>query len=481
MTSTTINTVRQKNDNQRGSVLVMVFILGVVFTAIGASLLQFTVSQRTIAARNIASANALLAAEAGVEYSLHQLNLDDNFEGITTEEEFFNNSEQGRGVFETTVEQSEDSNAKIITSVGRVYRQDGTVDPRSERKVRVVVVGTKSEGYSVHSGPGGLILGGSATITNSDVYVNGTITMSGAARIGTDAKPLNVNVANIACPTGSNPGPTYPSLCTSTQPISIPDWSNVAIIGNVCATGQTQSKFPDSPYNNNPPQIRGGSTGAGLIPDCEAEPVEPPTYNRAAHKAAVSTTAAANSNTYTCQSWPFDRTWPANLQLNGNVSINGSCNITINGNAYITGNLTIGGAARITVADSVGTNRPVVMVDGTINVGGSAQLITNSSGTGIHFISFKSSAACSPECTSLSGNDLKTSQQLLTVDIGSVNLPGMIFQAYWSKVQLAGSGNVGALAGQTIDMQGAGTITFGTQLSSGTKTWTITGYQRVFD
>jgi hypothetical protein len=476
-----ISITRQKIELQRGSVLLMVFILGVVFAAVGASILQFTVTQRSIATRNLASANALLAAEAGIEESLHQLNQEEDFVGLE-EKEFFNNDIQGRGVYTTTVEQIEGSNAKVIASIGRVYRKDGTVDPRSERKIRVVVVGTKSEGRSVHSGPGGLILGGSANITNTDVYVNGTITMSGAARIGTESKPVDVYVANIACPQGSNPGPTYPSLCTSSQPISIPDWSSVAIIGNVCATGQTQDKFPDSPSNNNPPQIRGGSGGAGLMHGCEAPPVTPPTYNRAAHKAAVSITAPANSNTYTCQSWPFDRTWPANLQLNGNVDIGGSCNITISGNAYITGNLTIGGAARITVDDSVGTAQPVVMVDGTINVGGSAQLIANSSGTGIHFISFKSSAACSPECTSLSGNDLKTSQNLLTVDIGgAVNLPGMIFQAYWGKARLSGSGSVGALAGQTIDMQGAGTVIFGTELSSGTQTWTITGYQRIYN
>jgi len=476
-----IRTVRRKIELQRGSVLLMVFILGVVFSAVGVSILQFTVAQRMTVSRNLANINALLAAEAGIEQSLYLLNQNDNFDGITTEEEFFNNDTQGRGVYTTTVEPIQGSNAKIITATGKVYRKDGTVDPRSERKVRVVVVGTKSEGHSVHTGPGGLILGGSANIVNTDVYVNGTITMTGAARIGTETKPVNVNVANIACPPGNNPGPTYPTLCTNSQPISIPDWSSAAIIGNVCATGQTQSKFPDSPSNPTH-QIRGGSTGAGLIPGCEAEPVSPPTYNRAAHKAGVEITAPSNSNTYTCQSWPFERTWPANLQLNGNVTIGGSCDVTITGNAYITGNLTINGAATIRISDSVGTTRPVVMVDGTITVGGSAQFIANSSGTGVHFISFKSSAACSPECTSLSGNDLKTSQQLLTVDLGgAANMPGMIFQAYWGKARLSGSGNVGALAGQTIDLQGAGTVMFGTQLSSGTTTWAITGYQRLYN
>jgi hypothetical protein len=57
----------------------------------------------------------------------------------------------------------------------------------------------------------------------------------------------------------------------------------------------------------------------------------------------------------------------------------------------------------------------------------------------------------------------------------------MIFQAYWGKISLNGSGNLGSAIGQTVDMGGAGTVLFGTALSSGTTTWSITGYQRLFD
>lgn len=475
-------TISRKIELQRGSVLVMVFVLGAVFTAVGASILQLTVTQRSIATRNVANTNALLAAEAGIEQSLHELNQHSDFEGITTEQVFFDNEIQGRGTFVATVDEVEGSNAKTITAIGRVYRGNSS-KPLSERKVRVIVVGTKSEGHPVHTGPGGLILDGSARITNADVHVNGTITLKGGGTgIGTDTQPLNVSVANIACPTGNNPGPTYPTLCTGTQPISIPDWSNASIIGTVCATGQTQSKFPDSPFNNNPPQIRQGAAGgSGLVPYCIAEPKPTPTYNRAAHKAGVTVVSPVNNN-YVCQSWPYDRTWPDGLQLNGNVNVGGSCNVTINGNVYITGNLSIGGAAQIRVSESAGTKRPVIMVDGEITVGGSAQLIANSFGTGIYLISFKSNAPCSPECTELSGNELKSSQQTTTVDIGGgVNLPGMIFHAYWGKARLGGSGQVGSLIGQTVEIQGNGSITFGTQLSSGTETWRITGYQRIYN
>jgi hypothetical protein len=55
----------------------------------------------------------------------------------------------------------------------------------------------------------------------------------------------------------------------------------------------------------------------------------------------------------------------------------------------------------------------------------------------------------------------------------------MIFDAYWGKIKVAGSGNVGSAIGQTVDMSGAGTVTFGTTLSSGARTWTITSYQEL--
>jgi hypothetical protein len=213
-----------------------------------------------------------------------------------------------------------------------------------------------------------------------------------------------------------------------------------------------------------------------------APPVSTPTYDKAAQVSAVEVTGDASSNTYVCNSWPFDRDWPENLQLNGDVDIGGSCNIRVYGDTYITGDLDIGGAATITVDDSAGTDRPVVIVDGKITIGGSADMVANSQGTGIHFISFESTASCGSNCTSLSGNELKNTQNHETVDVGgAVNLAGMIFQSYWGKITLDGSGNLGSAIGQTVDMQGAGTVTFGTSLSSGTTTWTITSYQRVFD
>ncbi len=457
--------------------LISVMIIAGVLIIIGFSIASLSISQFTISNNKVYIANSLMVAEAGVEQAMLQLNQNENFTGDATEQVFFNNTTQGRGVYTSTVDDDPgDTNAKIITSTGKVYRYNQTSNPIGTRIVKVTIVGTSSSGYSVHSGPGGLILGGSANITNSDVYVNGTITMSGSAKIGTYAQPVNVNAAYNSCPTGNNPGPTYPTVCSSGQPISTA-WST-AIYGTVCATNQTSNNYPSGNPSGN---ILPGSTGEGLKTGCTAPPVQPPSYDRAGQIASVTTTGSGNSNTYVCKNWPFTRTWPANLELTGNVTIGGSCDVTINGNVYITGNLTINGAAKVRIADGVGTTRPMIIADGNITTGGSAQIISNSSGTGAHFISFKTNASCNPNCTSLSGNDLKNSQTLQTVSVGgAANLPGMIFQSYWGKITIGGSGNIGAAAGQTIDLSGAGTVTFGTELSSGNRTWTISSYQESF-
>jgi len=442
-----------------------------VLTGIGVAIAGLATNQYQHARTEIAEQNAMSVAEAAIEQSVYQLNSSDSFSGYASPQELFNNKTEGRGVFTATVTNLPSSNAKSIVATGTVYPYNGN-RVLSKRSVRVTVVGTSSSGYSVQTGPGGLILGGSASITSSNVYVNGTISLSGASSIGTASNPVNVYAGNIACPTGSNPGSSYPQLCSGTQPITMA--YSTYIYGTVCATGQTST----GPNNN----IKPGSGGAGLQVGCTAPAVSPPTYDRSAQIAAVTTTKSSTDKTVDCTQWDstnaFKRTWPANLKLTGNVNIASSCDLTITGNVYITGNLTIGGAAKITIDNSVGTTRPVIMVDGTIDAGGSGGVIANSSGTGPEFVSFSNSTG-NPGATP-TGTDLYNSQKKTTVTVGGAGqFAGAVFDAYWGTIVIAGSGHIGAAAGQTVNMSGAGTVIFGTELSSGSKTWGITSYQQI--
>ncbi|MBA2279100.1 hypothetical protein H0V99_01500 [Candidatus Saccharibacteria bacterium] len=461
--------IEKVRDDERGIILITVLLVALLLTFIGLSLVDLVIGQYGRTSKNVFVSNALLTAEAGAEQSIYTLNTDNAFVGFTTETEFYNSITQGRGTYQTNVAAGSGPNEKIITSTGRTYRFNGTTDPISTRIVRITSVGTFSPGFSVQAGTGGLILNGNAHITNSKIYVNGYIDLNGNSMIGTDSQPLDVFVAHYNCPPGNNPGPSFPMKCNSGEPITMDN--STFIYGSVCATGQTTST-----------NILPGNGGSGLISGCTAPYVALPTYDRAAHLAAVTSTYASNANAVDCsRNVPpngFVRTWAANIKLTGNVKWTSSCDLTITGNAYITGNLTVGGSARIRIAESLGTTRPVILIDGTMAVTGSATVIPNSSGTSAHFITSKSTASCNPNCTDVTGSDLHSSQSLNTIDVsGAGNFPGTIFQAQWSKVTLGGSGNTGSAIGQTIDLSGAGTVTFGTSLSSGGSTWTVRSYQ----
>ncbi len=457
-------------NKQAGSFLVAAIIMILFLTSIGLSIASLVALQYQHTRRQIYVQNAELVAEAGVEQSVHQLNNDDSFAGFTSAQQLFSNSTQGRGTYTTTIATNADGESKTIISTGNVYRHVADTSPYLTRQIKVVVVGTTASGYSVATGAGGLILGGNAAIANSSVYVNGLLDMSGTSTIGTQQNPVTVDVSNIACPLGSNPGPTYPSLCSGSEPISMTN--NVQIWGSVCATGQTST----GPNNN----IQGGNGGAGLEIGCISPHVPQPIYDRQDIIDAVTTTGSGSSGTYACSGSNKNVIWPANLKLTGDVSIGLGCKtLTINGNVYITGTLTVNSSPKIIVADSLGTTRPIIIVDGTIDVGGSASMIANTSGTGADFVSFKNNTG-NPAATP-TGNNLYSSQQMQNVKVnGSASTAGMIFDAYWSEVVLVGSGNIGAAAGQTVNMAGAGTVVFGTTLSSGSKTWSISSYQPLY-
>lgn len=463
--------------NQKGEggyFLISVMIMVIFLSAVGFSIAGLIASQYQHTRLELYEQNAQLTAEAGIEVTVDQLNTNNSFAGYTSAQQFFNNSTQGYGTYTTKVTTNPD-NSKTIISYGNVYRHSTDSSPYLTRKVRVTVVGTTSPGYSVATGPGGLILDGGATITNSSVSIGGTIAFnSGNASIGTYNNPVTVNAANDVCPPGG--GSSYPMVCNNgSQPIT---WSGngnkSTIYGTVCATGQTSV----GPNNN----IQTGNGGAGLEVGCTAPMASTPVYDRMGQINAVTTTASGSSGAYACSGGNKTITWPANLKLTGNVSIGSGCKVTVSGNVYIAGSLSIGGSSNLYAANSAGKNTPVIITDGTISVGGSSTLNENTSGTGMEFISFQSVNSCttstSSYCSTITGSDLQNSQSQTTVTVSSsVNLPGMIFDAYWGELYIGGSGVLGAAAGQTLDLKGSGSIVFGTQLASGSQTWAVTSYQ----
>jgi Tfp pilus assembly protein PilX len=450
---------RTSHNPQRGIVLISMVLIMLAMTFIMLGIATFTVNQFSRTNRGIQAVNDLLSAEAGAEESLYQLNQNNTFSGYGTEQTFFNDSVKGRATYQTTITPGSVGNEKIITSTGRLYQPAASTTPRLTRKVRLTVVGTTATGYSVQTGPGGLIMSNSATIANGDVYINGFLTMSNSAHIGSATNPVNVHVAHVNCPAGG--GATYPTQCNSGQPITLNNTAH--IYGSVYATNQTNGS---------------GMSNPGLIANSTAPAISLPDYDRTAQKNAVTSTitsaAASCSNSQT-------RTWQANTHITGNVSISNSCVVTVLGNVWIDGTFTISNSSSIKVANSV-TTTPVIMVDGSsASFSNSSAIIANSSNIGFEFITFYSSAACSPNCATVTGTDLFNTRNTTTINLANSSLgAGSTFYARWSKINLSNGGSVGAVLGQTIQLNNTGNISFGSQLSSGANVWSIKNYQQVF-
>ncbi|MEX0934254.1 MAG: hypothetical protein WDZ42_00465 [Candidatus Saccharimonadales bacterium] len=448
--------------HSEGMILPTMLVIMLVTLTVILSLSGLALAQMNRADRGVMVANALLVAEAGAEKTLRELNIDSGFVGYQTEEVLAEDNIQGRTTYQTTIAEGSLSNEKIITSTGRVYMPANSTQPEVVRSIRLVVVGTTTDDYAIRTGPGGLIMTNNATVANGDVYVNGYISMSNNALIGSANNPSNVFVAHMFCP--DPPDDTFPSQCTSGQSISISNFA--AIYGEVHATNQTDGSGMYSP---------------GLIENSSAEPTSLPDYDRQAQKDAISNTMS--SAEASCTSNSTTKIWPANTHITGDVDIRKSCTVLLQGDVWIDGSLAARNSGTIEVDDSL-NEHPVIMVDGSsgVEMRNSSQILTNVNGIGLEIITFYSTANCSPDCEDVTGVDLYNSQNTTTISMNNSSLAaGTRLYARWSRIDIGNSGSIGSVLGQTIILSNTGNITFGEELSSGESVWSIKNYQQIFN
>lgn len=446
-------------NSQRGSII-LVFLLTLPFLIlISMYYMHLSLTSFQVARFDQQHTAAQLAADAGADYAVEQISQNNNWSGTGSDVQI-QNTNGVRTTFSAAVSGS--SSSKTIAVTGKTYFPVGSSTPSRTVSIYVDLRPVTAGGYALVSGEGGLTMSNSAKIVGGDVFVNGTINLSNSAQIGLSTNPVNVEVADQACPQPADS--TYPRVCNSGeggQPISLHNSSH--IYGTVKATNQTSGT---------------GMSNTGLVPNSTVAPKALPTYDRNAQKAAVTTTitggAASCSNSQNI-------TWQANTKITGNVSISNSCKVTVKGNIWITGNLNISNSSKMVVDDSLGATVPNVMVDGSGGAvfSNSSQLVSNASNTGFEIYTFYSKASCSPDCTSVTGTDLANSRTVTTISLSnSSSGPNTIFYAYWSQVNVANSGQIGAIIGQTVQLSNTGTITFGGSTQLGDTTWVVKGYRR---
>jgi Tfp pilus assembly protein PilX len=451
------------NMDSRGQILVTLLIVIPALALIASAYLTLSSNGYRLERNDQFRTMAQMAADAGADYGVEQINGNPAWTGTNGEATLITDSAKKVTYAVSVTDNS--SSSITLTVTGRTYFPASAATPAESVAIKVDLREVTSGSFSVASGEGGLIMKNSSKITGGSVLVNGTINMQNTAQIGLSTSPVeSVQVADAVCPVPVDS--TYPRICTSSdnqpQPISIANTAK--IYGNVQANNQTSTTNMSAP---------------GLTASSGVKTQALPTYNRAAQKAAVTTTINGG---YSCSS-NTTQTWQANTEIVGNVSLSNKCKIDVKGNIWITGNLSLINSAQLIVDDALGSTQPVIMVDGSggASFNNSSSLVSNSSNTGFEVITFYSTAACSPDCTSVTGTDLNNSRSKITISLQQSSTgPQSVFYAYWSEVDIANSGQLGALIGQTILLENTGTITFTTSTGLGTSSWVVNGYRRSF-
>jgi hypothetical protein len=457
---------------QEGFVFLLVLITSMALFVSLSGILSLSMLNLSSAKRAMFDTSALYVAEAGADEAVFNINSNPAYTGTNTDCTFTGASElpvqlysttiKGKGTYESCVTTGTVAHELVVYVVGKVYRKSSDANPISKRKLKLIVEGSPAGAYAVQTGPGGLIMDNSATITNGPIYIGGYLTLNNTATIGSAGSPLSVNVANARCPDAHSAG--YPSICMGNDqpnPITM-NSPNTHIYGTVNANGQS-----------NGAQM----TNTGLAATSGVSAPSLPDYDRASQKAAV--TGAGLTGAAASCSGSSTVTWPANVKITGNVTTGNNCTILVSGNTWITGNFTMSQKSIIKPAAGV-TTQPNIMVDGSsgVTLNNQASVSTNANNIGMEFLTFYSAAACSPDCSSVTGIDLYNSQNLTTVNIGNQgDAPGSVFYARWSKVLVGQAGTIGALLGQTIEMGNSGNLSFVDTVSTGNYTYDVRYYE----
>lgn len=460
---------------QKGQVLITLVIVIPATILIIAAYMSLSVNNYQLARGDQFRSQSQMSADAGADYAIQQINQDDSWAGTSGEVTLLADSAK-KTTYEATITNVDDSN-KTLTVIGRTYFPPNAAEASSTvtLKIDLDAVTSGTGPTSVSTGVGGLVLSNNAKISGGDVVVNGKITLGNNAQIGLSTNSVNVRSAHQSCPVPADA--SYPQVCGSGNGEPISMGNNARIYADVRAKNQTTGTNMSNP-------------GLVACSGTDCDPVVLPTYNRVAQVTAVAVTYASTHANIACGN-NGNKSWPANVKVTGNITLGNNCTVTINGDTWLTGNVTMGNNSKFVVADSLGTTRPTIMVDGgnTSGTGGfrfgnNAQIVPNSSNTGVQVVSFWSNSACSPDCSSLTGTSLYNSQNVITIDLSNNGSAShTILWAHWTKVRVSNNGAIGAVTGQTIELGNNAVINFTASVPGSDNlvtTWVKRGYMRIY-
>lgn len=396
-----------------GYLLIFVMVISFTLMSLVIAIVSVSTTKYAKTGSDGDAANAVYAAEAGVSDTLTRLNQSETFTGYSTKKQFYSTIEKGKAEYTTSITNN-GNDTVTVTSVGYYSDSPASAVPSVTRTVKALLLRTKTPvTENVLAGSAGITMSGTyfpwfgqpTAMQKGTVYSRGKIRLNGATTsIGSATDSARVTAANIGCGNTSN----FPQQCAANDPPIVLGGGFFgggvgSIYGSVCATDQvsTTNIFP-------------GPTGTGLQANCIAPDYGMPYFDKKSFtddQVLPLLPVAA-----TCAPLVTAAAWPDHSRIVGNVTVAkgflaSSCNVTLLGDVYIKGDLTIDDASSITVSNLLGNRKPVIVVNGKVNIKGSSNgVIANSSGSHATIISFYST---NTSCSNSDDNDCTlTSAQL---------------------------------------------------------------------
>jgi len=246
------------NRDESGSIILVFVITLPVLILMAMYYMSLSLTSFQVGHQDQLHTEAQLAADAGADYGVEQLSQNNNWTGTGSEMTLHSDSKL-RTTFTDTV--SGNSNSKTIAVTGRTYFPASWSTATRSVSIDVNLYPVTSGNFSIVTGAGGLNMSNNAKIVSGNVFINGQISMSNSAQIGLSTNPVNVQVADQACPNPADA--TYPRVCNSGengQPIVLTNTAH--IYGTVTATNQTNGS---------------GMTNTGLVANGSVSPLALPT------------------------------------------------------------------------------------------------------------------------------------------------------------------------------------------------------------
>ncbi|MFA5744634.1 MAG: pilus assembly PilX N-terminal domain-containing protein [Candidatus Paceibacterota bacterium] len=314
----------------RGYVLVLALVfLGIFFTVSGAYLSSVTSSAR-IARYDIASAQALALAEAGIDKAVYQLNQNPSYTGET-------NTTLAPGMFTVTVS-AIDGTTKQIISTGFIPNSTNPVATKTIKANIGINNSIISFHYGIQSGNGGFEMENNSTVTGN--------VFSGGSVIGGSENDILGDVVS-----SGDDGLVYGIHATGSV------YSHT--IGN---SSKSTTIDKDAYYHSSKTNTTvGGTSHPNSVDQSTAPlPISDDQISRWETIAAAGGTATCHDGSYNISSGNVTL---GPIKIPCDLNITNGPTVTINGHIWVTGNINVQNTATIKMAASLGAQNIALIAD----------------------------------------------------------------------------------------------------------------------